>query len=180
MRRFKKVAKTPQPSSLAGRFSARQASLRGFCRQAKKAKPLRDMKRVAHGRPPYDVSPMRRWPLAAKRLIRNSCPACGVSPTRAKNLIRLAPYQVFAAGSMRAPYGETGVPGPATFVVGHCQINIKIDPLPLRRDFEFLVSPDVVEIRTDEYLGHVPIPEPKCLGRGAGLGFYVQFIVRTN
>jgi len=54
--------------ALADPFSARQALLRGFCRQAKKAKPLRDMKRVAHGRPPYDVNPMRGWPLVAKKV----------------------------------------------------------------------------------------------------------------
>jgi hypothetical protein len=72
---------TPQPRSLAEPFSARQALLRGFCRLAKQAKPLRDMKRVAHGRPPYDVNPTWRGPLAAKKVDSEPLPQRSHHPT---------------------------------------------------------------------------------------------------
>jgi hypothetical protein len=159
---------SPVSRSLAERFPARQALLRGFRGQAKKAKPLRDMNGVAHGRPPYDLNSMRRWPLAAKEVDSELLPSMRSFTNQGG---KWDSYQVFAAGSMRGVTAKPEFQVQPSSLLGLCQINIEIDPLPLGERFEFLVSADVVEIRTDEYLGHVPIPEPKCLGRGAGLRF---------
>src|ERR1039458_2874325 len=61
-------------------------------------------------------------------------------------------------------YREARVPRPAIFVMRLGQVNVEIDPLPLRRDFEFFVSADVLKIRTNENLGNIPIPKLICLG----------------
>ena len=47
-------------------------------------------------------------------------------------------------------------------MVGIGQVDIEIDPLPLRGDFELPISPNVPEIRTDKNFGNIPIPELKC------------------
>lgn len=38
------------------------------------------------------------------------------------------------------------------------QVDIQVSPFILRRDFEFLVAFDVVEIGTDEHLRNLPLP----------------------
>src|SRR5882757_4263038 len=54
---------------------------------------------------------------------------------------------------------ESGIPGPAFFVVRLVQINIEVDPLPLRRDFEFFVLLDVGEVRSEKHFSNVPVPK---------------------
>jgi hypothetical protein len=44
-------------------------------------------------------------------------------------------------------------------MIGKIEIDIEVDPLPLRRNLKFLVSPDVVKVRADEQLGDIPIPK---------------------
>ena len=46
-------------------------------------------------------------------------------------------------------------------------IDIEVHPLALRRYLEFRVMPDVFEIRADENLGHVPVPQFVGLFGGA-------------
>src|SRR5207245_8527168 len=53
-------------------------------------------------------------------------------------------------------YDKTRVPGPAKFVMRLRQVDIQIDPLPLRRHFELPVSPDVLEVGTNKQFGYVP------------------------
>ena len=92
----------------------------------------------------------------------------------------MAPYQIFAAESMRAANDKTGVPGPTIFVMRLRQVDIQIDPLPLRRHFELPVSADVLEVGTNKHLGEVPIPELVRFRRSTGRGFKIQFFVRTD
>ena len=59
---------------------------------------------------------------------------------------------------------ESGIPQPAAFRQRVHAVDIQVHPFALRRDFEFLVAGDVLEIAADENLGHVPIPELVGLG----------------
>src|SRR5215472_3150666 len=54
---------------------------------------------------------------------------------------------------------ETGVPEPAVLMPWGVEVDVQVHPFTLRRHLEFLVSSDIVEIRADERLGHVPVPE---------------------
>src|SRR5579864_1667615 len=65
---------------------------------------------------------------------------------------------------------EAGIPFPAVFVMWAVEIDVKVDPLALRRDFEFLVALDIGEVGANEGFGDVPVPEL--------VGFFVSVWVR--
>ena len=44
-------------------------------------------------------------------------------------------------------------------MMGAMEIDVEVDPLTLRRDFELFIAPDILEIRADENLRDVPLPE---------------------
>jgi len=92
----------------------------------------------------------------------------------------MAPYQIFRCRVDASCYDKAGVPGPTIFVMRLRQVDIQIDPLPLRRHFELPVSTDVLEVGTNKHLGEVPIPELVRFRRSTGRGFKIQFFVRTD
>jgi hypothetical protein len=75
------------------------------------------------------------------RLIRNCFPNRGDALFEPENGMRIAPYQVLPAESPRAASAKPEF----QVVVGFSQVDIEIDPLFLRRHFEFPVSPDVLD-----------------------------------
>ena len=54
---------------------------------------------------------------------------------------------------------KSRVPLPTLLVMWLRQVDVKIDPFALRRDFELFIAPDILEIRADENLRDVPVPE---------------------
>src|SRR5215470_5186901 len=75
---------------------------------------------------------------------------------------------------------ESGVPDPSVLMVRFIQIDIEINPLSLRRNFELLVALNVPEIRADENLSHVPVPELVGLCRRLRIRFQIELLVRAN
>ena len=59
-------------------------------------------------------------------------------------------------------------------------INEQVNPFALRRNLEFGVAFDVLEIRPDESFGHVPFPQLVGFGGGRRIGLQVKLFVRTN
>ena len=53
-----------------------------------------------------------------------------------------------------------GVPARTLLLFRVLPIDLQIHPFALRRDLELLVAADVLEIRSDERFGDVPVPEP--------------------
>ena len=54
---------------------------------------------------------------------------------------------------------KSRVPLPTLLVMWLRQVDVKIDPFALGRDFELFIAPDILEIRADENLRDVPVPE---------------------
>ena len=54
---------------------------------------------------------------------------------------------------------EPGCPLAVSFEIGRGTVDRKIEPLALRREFEFLISLGVLPIVADEQLHHIPIPQ---------------------
>src|SRR6185369_4887244 len=75
---------------------------------------------------------------------------------------------------------ESGVPHPSVFVPRSVQIDIEIDPFSLRRDLEFLVATNVLEVRTDKHFGHIPFPQLIGLGVRLWLGFQIELLVGAS
>src|SRR5271169_1727566 len=143
---------------------APQALLGFFRDQSKHSKSFWSVERMTHGGLPDNFNPVRRRALAAKQVDPKLITKCRslVLQSREWNAHGSVPNlrdRVDASG-----YRETRVPGPSIFVMRLGQVNVEIDPLPLRRDFELFVSADVLKIRTDEDLGNIPIPKLICLG----------------
>src|SRR5664280_2368999 len=60
------------------------------------------------------------------------------------------------------------------------QIDIEVDPFALRGNLKFLISLDILEVRTNKYLGDVPVPETECLRGSVGRGIEIQLLIRTS
>ena len=75
---------------------------------------------------------------------------------------------------------KPGVPSPSHLMMRLVQIDIQVDPLALRRDFKFLVEFDVAKVRTDEDLGHIPVPQFVRLLAGSWCRLKVKLVVRTD
>ena len=65
-------------------------------------------------------------------------------------------------------------------MVWRIEIDIEVGPFPLRRDLKLPVSADILEIRTDENLCHVPIPEPICLRSRFRIRLEIQLFIGAN
>ena len=63
---------------------------------------------------------------------------------------------------------------------GRIEIDIEIDPLALGRDFEFLVSADILEIRAEKNLRDIPLPKFVRLALRFGIGLEVELLERAN
>jgi hypothetical protein len=126
--------------------------------QTKQAEVLRDMKRVAHGRPPEHLSPARRGTLAAKqinpkRLARRRRTILDGGKRYSHCSIPDLLRRIDAGG-----YYKPRIPDPAIFVMGLIQVDIEIDPFGLRGNLELFVFSNVLEIRTNKNLGYIPVP----------------------
>ncbi len=60
------------------------------------------------------------------------------------------------------------------------QVDVKIDPFALRRDFELFIAPDILEIRADENLRDVPVPELEGVCQRIWIGFQIERFVRAD
>ena len=54
---------------------------------------------------------------------------------------------------------EARVPFPAVFMMGAMEIDVEVDPLTLRRDFELFVTLDIRKVGANEGFGYLPVPE---------------------
>src|SRR5262249_41108958 len=123
-----------------------------FLDQFQQAEAFGRMEAFAHGRLPGECVGIIRGTAAAEQI-------------QAKHRSRSG--RLRGDGGKRDPHGsvpdmfllinfcedfETGVPGPAVFVMGTVEIDIEVDPFALRRDFEFLVALDIGEVGADEGL----------------------------
>ena len=70
-----------------------------------------------------------------------------------------------------------GVPGRVVRRRLRAAVDGEVHPLALRRDLEFLVLLDVLEVGADERLRHVPVPELVGVGGGHGIRLHVQLLV---
>jgi hypothetical protein len=57
------------------------------------------------------------------------------------------------------------------------EINIEVNPLPLWRDFELFISPDVLKVGTNKKFCDIPIPKPIGLFHRVRRGLQIQFLV---
>src|ERR1700690_2628374 len=64
--------------------------------------------------------------------------------------------------------------------MGFSEVDVEVDPLALGREFEFFVAADIGEVRADEDLGDVPVPQPESLGRRAWVRPEVQLFVGAD
>jgi hypothetical protein len=60
------------------------------------------------------------------------------------------------------------------------EINFQINPLALRRNLKFLVTPDVCEISSDENFRHIPVPEFVRLGRPIWIWLQVELSLAST
>src|SRR5512140_1137957 len=60
------------------------------------------------------------------------------------------------------------------------EIYVQVDPLALRRNFEFLVMLYVREVRTDKHFRYVPVPELIGFLASVRLGLKVELLIGTN
>src|SRR5271169_6415729 len=74
---------------------------------------------------------------------------------------------------------EIRIPFPTAVVMLAIEIDIQIDPLPLRRNLEFFVPFYVLEIRADERFRDIPIPKLVRLSRRIRIRRQVKFFVGT-
>jgi len=75
---------------------------------------------------------------------------------------------------------ETRVPLPAIFVMGLVEVDVEVDPLPLRRDFEFLVALDIGEIGANESFSYVPVPKLVGFFVSVWIRFEMELLVRAS
>ena len=54
---------------------------------------------------------------------------------------------------------KSRIPLPAVLVLWLGQVDVQIDPFPLRRDLELFVAADVLKVRANKNLRDVPVPE---------------------
>ena len=92
----------------------------------------------------------------------------------------MAAYQVLTERSIRVEIRNPESHFPPLFVVRISQIDVQIDPFASRRDFEFPISLDILKIRSDENLRHVPIPELVSFSSGIRSGLQVERLERAN
>src|ERR1700758_1775243 len=112
------------------------------------------MKALAHRSFPRNLVPRRNWPLAPKQIDAQHIPRRGWTSIdcRIGNFHCSIPDVTSLVDSRRNR--EARIPFPASAFVRMIEINIKIDPFPLRRDLEFFVTPNVIEVGTDKSLCH--------------------------
>jgi hypothetical protein len=72
---------------------------------------------------------------------------------------------------------EAGVPLPRVLISLLVEIDVEVNPFALRREFEFFIAADVLEVGANEGLGDVPVPEPIGLRRCVGRGFQIELFV---
>ena len=60
------------------------------------------------------------------------------------------------------------------------EIDIEVDPLSLRRQFQFLVAQDHLEVRAGKRFGDIPVPKLVGFGRRIWIGLEMQFFIRTG
>jgi hypothetical protein len=87
------------------------------------------------------------------------------------------PYLCF--GIDACIYLKPRVPFPSHRMIRKIEINIKVDPLPLRRKFKLLVSPNVAKVGADKQFSNIPIPESIGLFRHIRRGLQIEILVRA-
>src|ERR1035437_5801942 len=75
---------------------------------------------------------------------------------------------------------ESGIPHPRVFVARRIEIDIQVDPLPLRGDFEFPIPADVFEVGAYENLRYVPLPKFVSLSRCGGIRLQIELLVGAD
>src|SRR3979411_1934735 len=124
--------------------------------QPKNAEAVGDGEAVAHRRLPGNVFSPGGWPLSAVEVDAecNAIRRRTLGDSSERNPHRRIP----ALRGMGAGRGnlKSRVPLPTFLVMWGRQVDVKIDPFALRRDFELFIAPDIVEIRADENLRDVP------------------------
>src|SRR5438445_8779711 len=75
---------------------------------------------------------------------------------------------------------ESRVPCPTMLVVWLVEIYVEINPFALRRDFKLLITLDVINIRANEYFGHVPIPELVGFVLRIRIWLQREFLIRAD
>src|ERR1017187_7369472 len=132
--------------------------------QPEHSKSLWSVERMTHRGLPDNFNPVRRRPLTTKQIDSKPVSNCRSVALQSREWNAHGSVPDFRGWIDASGYREAGVPRPAIFVMRLGKVNVEIDPLPLRRDFELFVSADVLKIRTNEDLGNIPIPKLICLG----------------
>ncbi len=110
------------------------------------------MEAVAHRGLPDNVFSLGRWPLSTEEVNAKSVAVrrWTLVDSRERNAHGRVPSlsrTIDARGNLKFR-----VPLPAIFVLWLRQVDVKIDPFALRRDFELFIAPDILEVRADENL----------------------------
>ena|SRR5438128_2097847 len=114
--------------------SIRTEKLFGGCLdQPKQAKFLRNVKRVTHRRLPNHRDPIRGRALAAKQIDSEPFPKCRRAALQGGEWHTHGSVPNLRCRVDASCYDKTGVPGPTILVMRLRQVDIQIDPLPLRR-----------------------------------------------
>jgi len=126
--------------------------------ELQQAKAFRNVKRLTHCRLPRDVFASGQRALAAEEIY-----AVGFPSGRRRGIQRgpgnfhgAIPDLVLLINSRRDL--KPRVPRPAFLVMRVGEINVEVYPFPLRRNFKFFVTANVLEVRTQEYFRHIPVP----------------------
>src|ERR1700693_2852281 len=132
--------------------------LRGSLYEPDQPETLRNVKRVLHWRLPCYLLLMRRRSLAPKQVDAHGVSRdWGTRVDRSQGNAHRSIPGVRAFINARLHF-EAGVPGPAVFVVGLAQVDIKIDPFASGRDFKLFIALDIRKVGANEHFSDVPIP----------------------
>ena len=157
----------PRPASHVPSYKLRRhfANPLLILNQGQNPEFFRNMKAIGHWRSPCNRLSVIRRPLTAKQVHTKGSAGrrTMMIESSERNSHRTVPYLSLRIDP-RINF-KSRVPSPPHRMIRKIEIYIKVGPFTLRRNFELLVSPNVLKVSADKQFSYIPSPQPVSLQR---------------